>query len=295
MIKILESIDTHEQAFRNKAWLDISREYAQDLGVTANFAALHGFYYSDSGQKIVWEDSVRAAIASSISLPPEALLPSLTEELKFPVTYVQIMNQTTLQASKVLVDAGFQPLALNFASGTSPGGGFLSGSRAQEENLCRSSALYATIKGDAMYDHHRRNDRHRASDWAILSPNVPVFRVDNGETLDTPWNLSFITSAAPIAFRIDRLEARSLLKRRIHRVLAVAAAYGYTTLVLGAWGCGAFGNDPATTAHDFIEALAGEFDGVFDRVVFAITDWSPERRFIGPFKEVFTHYEKIIA
>ncbi len=51
MFKILESDDTHEQAFRNKAWLDISREYAQDLGVTANFAALHGFYYSDSGEK----------------------------------------------------------------------------------------------------------------------------------------------------------------------------------------------------------------------------------------------------
>lgn len=141
-----------------------------------------------------------------------------------------------------------------------------------------------------MYDHHRRNDRHRASDWAILSPKVPVFRVDDGETLEEPWHLSFITSAAPIAFKMDPLEARSLLKRRIHRVLAIAAAYGYTSLVLGAWGCGAFGNDAKTTAQDFREALVGEFDGVFDQVIFAITDWSPERRFIGPFKEAFSLY-----
>lgn len=290
MFKVLESDDTHEQAFRNKAWLDISREYAQDLGVTANFAALHGFYYSDSGEKIVWQDSVMAAVAGKVSLPPEAPLPRLEETRQPYITNIQVVNRTTLQVARELVEKGYEPLALNFASGTSPGGGFLSGSRAQEENLCRSSALYATIKGDAMYDHHRRNDRHRASDWAILSPKVPVFRVDNGETLEEPWHLSFITSAAPIAFKMDPLEARSLLKRRIHRVLAIASAYGYTSLVLGAWGCGAFGNDAKTTAQDFREALVGEFDGVFDHVIFAITDWSPERRFIGPFKEAFSLY-----
>lgn len=290
MFKILESYDTHEQAYRNKAWLEISREYAQDLGVTANFAALHGFYYSDSGEKIVWQDSVMAAVAGKVSLPPEAALPRLEETRQPYITNIQVVNRTTLQVARELVEKGYEPLALNFASGTSPGGGFLSGSRAQEENLCRSSALYATIKGDAMYDHHRRNDRHRASDWAILSPKVPVFRVDDGETLEEPWHLSFITSAAPIAFKMDPLEARSLLKRRIHRVLAIAAAYGYTSLVLGAWGCGAFGNDAKTTAQDFREALVGEFDGVFDHVIFAITDWSPERRFIGPFKEAFSLY-----
>jgi len=290
MFKILESYDTHEQAYRNRASLEISREYAQDLGVTANFAALHGFYYSDSGEKIVWQDSVMAAVAGKVSLPPEAALPRLEESRQSYITNIQVVNRTTLQVARELVEKGYEPLALNFASGTSPGGGFLSGSRAQEENLCRSSALYATIKGDAMYDHHRRNDRHRASDWAILSPNVPVFRVDNGETLEEPWHLSFITSAAPIAFKMDPLEARSLLKRRIHRVLAIASAYGYTSLVLGAWGCGAFGNDAKTTAQDFREALVGEFDGVFDHVIFAITDWSPERRFIGPFKEAFSLY-----
>lgn len=77
MFKILESYDTHEQAYRNRASLEISREYAQDLGVTANFAALHGFYYSDSGEKIVWQDSVMAAVAGKVSLPPEAALPRL--------------------------------------------------------------------------------------------------------------------------------------------------------------------------------------------------------------------------
>ena len=60
---------------------------------------------------------------------------------------------------------------------------------------------------------------------------------------------------------------------------------GYDDLVLGAWGCGAFGNDTARTAADFKAALVGEFAGAFEEVVFAIADWSAERRYLGPFRE----------
>ena len=73
----------------------------------------------------------------------------------------------------------------------------------------------------------------------------------------------------------------------LNRVLAVARAYGFTELVLGAWGCGAFRNDPGTTAEDFREAIEGPFSGAFKEIVFAITDWSPERKFLGPFRTVF--------
>jgi uncharacterized protein (TIGR02452 family) len=59
-------------------------------------------------------------------------------------------------------------------------------------------------------------------------------------------------------------------------------------LVLGAWGCGAFGNDPFRTAHDFREALQRRFGGVFEEVVFAITDWTEDRRFLGPFRDTFS-------
>ena len=52
-------------------------------------------------------------------------------------------------------------------------------------------------------------------------------------------------------------------------------------------GCGAFENDPSTTALAFWETLAGPLAGAFREVVFAITDWSLERRFLGPFAEVF--------
>ena len=92
---------------------------------------------------------------------------------------------------------------------------------------------------------------------------------------------------SPVADWIGQPEAGDLLQARIHRVLAVARVYGYRALVLGAWGCGAFGNDPVRTATDFRSALEGEFAGVFEEVVVAISDWSPERKFPGPFRDVF--------
>ena len=68
---------------------------------------------------------------------------------------------------------------------------------------------------------------------------------------------------------------------------AVARALGTTSLVLGAWGCGAFGNDPVRTAADFRDALETDFTGHFSDVLFAVTDWSPERKTLGPFRDTF--------
>ncbi len=77
------------------------------------------------------------------------------------------------------------------------------------------------------------------------------------------------------------------MQQRIHKVVAIGAAHGHTAMVLGAWGCGAFGNDGRVMAALFRDALYGDFQGVFKHVVFAIVDWSPEQRFIGPFRAVF--------
>ena len=139
-----------------------------------------------------------------------------------------------------------------------------------------------------MYLAHGRRPLQDSTDWAIYSPNVPVFRNDDGTELEAPWLLSFITCAAPYAPHVGQPEAGDLLQRRIHRVLAIASAYGHAALVLGAWGCGAFGNDPQRTAADFRQALEYEFAGAFSDIVFAITDWSPERKTLGPFRDVFS-------
>ena len=159
-------------------------------------AARKGFYVTKTGQKVVWRDAVQAACAAKRSIDPDATLPS-NKRTTFNETRVQVTNETTLGASLRLVERGLRPLALNFANGIHPGGGFLSGARAQEEVLCRSSALYQTLIDDPMYEEHPKRQLPDSTDRAIYSPDVPVFRMDDGTELPHPWLLSFITCAAP--------------------------------------------------------------------------------------------------
>ncbi len=77
------------------------------------------------------------------------------------------------------------------------------------------------------------------------------------------------------------------MEERVIRVLAIAAAHGHAALVLGAWGCGVFGNDPDEVAGLFRDALDGPFRGAFTRVVFAILDYAAGEPMIGPFRRAF--------
>jgi uncharacterized protein (TIGR02452 family) len=285
-LQILPCLDSEQMAAARRQELNISGDVAAALGWSAVEAAHAGYYTTKAGQKVVWRDLVQAACAAKLSIRPDATLPS-NERIAFTETRVQVTNETTFGASQRLVERGLRPLALNFANGIHPGGGFLSGARAQEEVLCRSSALYQTLVGDPMYEEHRRRPLPDSTDWAIYSPDVPVFRMDDGTELEHPWFLTFITCAAPYAPSIGQPQAGGLLQKRIHRALAIAQAYGQAALILGAWGCGAFGNDPHRTAMDFRQALEDDFSGAFSDIVFAITDWSPERKFLGPFRDVF--------
>jgi uncharacterized protein (TIGR02452 family) len=285
-LRILPCLDSEEMAASRRSELDIPRGVAAALGQSAVDAARTGRYVTKAGHEVVWRDAVQAACAAKRSIAPDASLPHHARRASVE-TRVQVTNETTLGAARRLVASGWRPLALNFANGVHPGGGFLRGARAQEEVLCRSSALYQTLVDDPMYQAHRERPGPDSTAWAIYSPDVPVFRTDDGTELPHPWLLSFLTCAAPYAPDVGQPQAGDLLQERIGRVLAIAQAYGHAALVLGAWGCGAFENDPWRTARDFRHALEDHFDNVFSEIVFAITDWSPERKFLGPFRDVF--------
>jgi uncharacterized protein (TIGR02452 family) len=285
-LHILPCLDSEEQAEERRRELSIPREIAAALGRSAVKAARDGFYETSDGHRVDWRDAVLAACAAKRSISPDAPLPH-SERTAFKHTQVQVTNETTLGAARRLVHAGLRPLALNFANGVQPGGGFLAGARAQEEVLCRSSALFQTLVDDPMYAEHRERSEPDSTDWAIYSPDVPVFRADIGTALPSPWVLSFLTCAAPYAPDVGQPRSGDLLQKRIHRVLAIARAFDHSALVLGAWGCGAFENDPFRTAVDFRRALESAYRGSFSDVVFAIVDWAPERRFLSPFRDVF--------
>ena len=125
----------------------------------------------------------------------------------------------------------------------------------------RSSALCSILDGDPIHAAHRRCPQPDSTDWAILSTDVPALRDDEGTALHTSWTLSILTCVAPYAPAVGQPRAGDLGGVRIRRVLAIARAYGYSALVLGAWGCGAFGNDPMRTARDFKTALGEQAGG----------------------------------
>ncbi|MBP7263696.1 MAG: TIGR02452 family protein [Spirochaetia bacterium] len=285
-LKYLPCLDSEELAAARKRDLDLDRRQAQDLGQSAVAVSRDGHYVNQAGQRVDIGDAVRAAVRNKLSIAPDAVLDA--KPPRFAQTLVQVGNETTLGASRRFVRDGGAVLALNFANGIHPGGGFLNGARAQEEFLCRSSALYLTLEGDPMYAEHAARPTADSTDWAILSPNVPVFRGDDGRFLDEPYLLGFVTCAAPVASSVGLARSAALMRERIRRVLAIASAHGYDSLVLGAWGCGAFGNDTLTTARQFKEALDGDYAGAFRAVAFAVTDWSSERRFLGVFRDVFS-------
>ncbi len=129
-----------------------------------------------------------------------------------------------------------------------------------------------------------------SSDYMIYSPEVPVVRGDSGVLLEEPYTVSVITAAAADAKMVPEERKREIstaMGRRIRKVLAVGAAHHHDGIVLGAWGCGAFGCDANEMAGLFRQTLEQDFQGAYQQVVFAIVDWSRERRFIGPFEKAF--------
>jgi uncharacterized protein (TIGR02452 family) len=276
---------------RIKDLLQIDRERAMTLGQEILRIIKAGRYRAPSGRIVEVASLISAAVKGTVSYPP-GREPAPVKPGSF-ATKIEVINDTTLDAVIRLKVRDLSPAVLNMASAESPGGGFLIGARAQEEYLCRSSALWACLEKNPMYAFHIKRGDPFYTDYVIFSPNVPVMRTDDHAFLEKPYLASFLTSPAVYASGVvTSMKARAgeigpVMEKRIHKLLAVAAAHGQTCLVLGAWGCGAFGNDGRLIAGLFRDALQGEFRGVFQEIVFAITDWSDERRFIKPFEEAF--------
>jgi uncharacterized protein (TIGR02452 family) len=260
---------------------------------TQGIAAAGGYRASD-GREVLLAAAIEAARAATRTAGPE---PVAVPEPVAPVadTLIEVTGESSLEAARRLADTG-PVAALNFASARNPGGGYLNGAQAQEEALCRASALYTCLlAAREFYDHHRAHRDPFYSDRVIHSPAVPVFRDDRGRLLDEPYPVGFLTAAAPNAGVVLRTapERTSELPRalavRAERVLETAAAHGYRRLVLGAWGCGVFRNDPAQVAGAFRALLApdGRFGQTFDHVVFGVLDRTPGGAVRGAFEKTF--------
>jgi uncharacterized protein (TIGR02452 family) len=254
-----------------------------------------GAYTAPSGRIVHFAAEIERARAGTVMYSLETP-PPYPPPRRFGRTRIEVRNETTFSALQRLADGAGHVGCLNFASAKNPGGGFLSGAQAQEEALARSSALYpCLLRAPDYYERNRANRSAIYLDLVIFSPLVPFFRDDSGALLETPILASVITAPAPNAGAVGENEPgnmvllESALRRRAELVLQTAQGHGVDKLVLGAWGCGVFRNDPRMVARIFSEllSLSGPFDGVFTEVVFAVYDPSREQVTYRAFVNVF--------
>ena len=144
---------------------------------------------------------------------------------------------------------------LNFASYKNPGGMFLKGSSAQEESLCHESNLYNVLSAfDNSYYAENRKFLNKGlyKNRALITPDIIFQRKDN-----PPIKCDVITCAAPNFSsankycNVSRDENNKALKSRIEFIYSIVEYMGYNTIILGAFGCGVFKQDPYKTAEYF--------------------------------------------
>lgn len=184
---------------------------------------------------------------------------------------------------------------LNFASAKNPGGGFLNGSLAQEECLAFCSNLYhtqTTGQGPRYYEINRACPDPVYTDTMLIG-DVTFFRTENLILTKDCVTCPVITAPAVnmgVVLRsggsADR--AREVMKGRMRKILALFAYWGCADLILGAYGCGVFRNDPEDVARFWQELLEGEnWSRLFHSVTFSILERPGKEGNIGPFHRRF--------
>lgn len=231
----------------------------------------NGCYTAPSGKVVDISNDLEAALAGTVLYQKDIPLTDYTPQ----AMKLEVVNETTAQAAARLIAAGKQDIvALNFASARNPGGGFLAGALAQEEDLSRGSGLYPCVKSKPVfYNENILCDSTFYTDNVIYSPKVPFFRDRYNLFLEDPFLLSIISAPAPnirSMTNVDEEELSVVFQYRIAKVLQIAELYKHSTLILGAWGCGAFGNSPELVANAFMDTLLNV--PCFEHVCFATYD-----------------------
>lgn len=185
-------------------------------------------------------------------------LPEIKREKYFSVAE-NTVKATTVQS--ILENSGHGNItALNFANAMYAGGAYVLGGNAQEESLCRASMLYYTIR--TQKDYYHRNRLHVFPDYTdtmIYSENVPVIRNDDGTLLENPVLCNFITSPAVnrtfAKFMFSGKKINHIMYKRIEKIITLALEKKSDILILGAFGCGMFGNRRETVLPMFEEII----------------------------------------
>ena len=247
--------------------------------------------YEVNGKKVVFpEGDYRGVFVFSPEMGEEVLREEFVIPANPSMCKISVINSDSYAAARRF-DKG---LVMNFANAHSPGGGFRMGATAQEEALCRCSTLYESITSKTaaqMYVYNNTHISNVESDYMLFSKDVLVFRDEHLNLLEEPFKTSVVTIPAPNRYGAAALASSEKIKNTFERRIAImikeAKKLGYRQLVLGAWGCGAFGNKPKDVAEYFKKAITDDKLGYFfDEICFAVYG-KEDGKNITAFREVF--------
>ena len=253
-------------------------------------------WYECDGERIEIAGMHQASLAGSRLITPEtqpALPPMPAAREK--ATALSLRNCSTVRAVIDLRAQGAGRIGvLNFASAKNPGGGFLNGAMAQEESIAASSGLYRTQTiHPEYYARNRACGTMCYTDCAIYSPDVVFFRDEWFALLDRPVTASVLTLPAVNFGQVllkgeDAAHAKRVMKARMRLALTLFAAMGDENLVLGAYGCRVFCNDPEDISAWWASLLAdADFKNRFSSVTFAVLDQSKNQACYRAFERRF--------
>lgn len=216
-------------------------------------------------------------------------IPAAPRDAERAVPAISVVDEDTVAAVLARgrgIASACDLTVLDFASFTQPGGGYDRGTMAQEQSLCAASFLYNVLsqRRDWYAENRRRNlNCHLYRNRALVVPRVRFERDGYHSYADV------IVAAAPDArrareeYHVGEGPLADALAGRVRLVLAIADELAHERLVLGAFGCGVFGWDPAQVAEAFRAELARGMRAVRE-VVFAV----PSRR-ADENLDVFSH------
>lgn len=238
------------------------------------------------------------------------------KEVRYVNTIVEVTSEGSFEMARRVVkesDESYVTAVLNFASAKHPGGMVLQGSSAQEECLCRESTLFPVLANEKFsFDYYSYNKKlcketgnSLYSNRAIYTPDIYVFKEHNKyiEDKDKWIKVSVITIPAPNirngfpkdivdSYDKDTIEEYLdiLYKERIETMLYIAEKNKVDNLILGAWGCGVFRNDPYKVAKAFRDRIITNYTNSFNYIGFPIYTKSLTDTNFKAFTDVFESF-----
>lgn len=276
--------------------------YQKNSGLARTYVQAQTLNYFTKRKKL---PLTKAVFHNGDKMPDVNKVPTNNKSAKNPnPTDISVIAVDCLYAAQELVKQGLKVAVLNMANQFNPGGGYLHGAGAQEEDLCRRSNLISSLDPKFYTETKKADYEHNGFGEynTLYSEKITVVRQGRDKqyaflNTDQQFSISIISGAA-YNLKYSKVQVGSQryiqgMKNKIIMQLETALQHRHKNLILSAFGCGAFANNPTFVAKLYKEVLSyPRYQNAFDRIVFAIIpNPGASNDNYSPFKSVFSNQD----